>query len=50
MIDNLTDSDIEKIIDLTYLIIEVVTADREVMHFSDAMMTLTMIMQRSLRS
>jgi len=50
MINDLTDSDVEKIVDLTYLIIKVITADREVTRFSDATMTLTMIMQRSLRS
>ncbi len=50
MIDDLIDSDVEKIVDLTYLIIEVVTADREVARFSDVTMTLMMIVQRSLRS
>jgi len=50
MINNLTDSNVEKIVDLTYLIIEVVTADKKVARFSDVMMTLTMIMQRSLQS
>jgi len=50
MIDDLTDSDVEKIVSLTYSIIKVVTADREVARFSGATMTLTMIMQRSLRS
>jgi len=50
MIDDLTDSDVKKIVDLTYSIIEVVTADRKVARFSDAMMILTMIMQRSLQS
>jgi len=50
MIDDLTDSDVEKMIGLTYSIIEVITADRRVARFSDATMTLTMIMQRSLQS
>ena len=43
MIDDLTDSKIEKIVDLTYSIIEVVTADNEVAtHLSDTTVTLTM--------
>jgi len=50
MIDDLTDSDVEKIVNLIYLIIEVVTADREVARFSDVMMTLMMIVQHSLQS
>ncbi len=50
MINDLIDSDVEKIVDLIYSIIEVITADREVTHFSDVMMTLMMIMQRSFQS
>ncbi len=50
MINDLTDSDVEKIVDLIYSIIKIITADKEVMRFSDAMMTLTIIMQRSLQS
>jgi len=44
----LTDSNVEKIVDLIYSIIKVITADKEVTRFSDAMMTLMMIMQRLL--
>ncbi len=43
MIDDLTDSEIEKIVDLTYSIIEVITADNEVAAcLSDTTVTLTM--------
>jgi len=50
MIDDLTDSEIEKIIDLTYSIIEVVTADNEVaMHLSDTIMTLMMTMMMTVQ-
>ncbi len=46
MIDDLTDLKIEKIVDLTYSIIKVITADNEVaMHLSDTTMTLTMTVQ-----
>ena len=46
MIDDLTDSEIEKIVDLIYLIIEVITADNEVAaHLSDTTVTLTMTVQ-----
>jgi len=48
MINDLTDSDVEKIVDLIYSIIEVIIADKKVIHFSDAMMILMMIMQRLL--
>ena len=50
MINDLTNLNVEKIVNLIYLIIEVIIADREVMHFSDVIMTLTMIMQRLLQS
>jgi len=55
MIDDLTDSEIEKIVDLTYSIIEVVTADNEVaVRLSGTtvtlMMTVMMIVRRLLRN
>jgi len=49
MIDDLADSEIEKMIDLTYSIIEIIT-DNEVMCLSDMTVTLMMTVQRSLRS
>jgi len=43
MIDDLTDLKVEKIVDLTYLIIKVVTANNEVAaHLSGMTVTLTM--------
>ncbi len=55
MINDLTNSEVEKIVDLTYLIIKVIIVDNEVAaHLSDMivtlMMTITMIVQRLLRS
>jgi len=46
MIDNLIDSEIEKIVDLTYSIIKVVIADNEVAAcLSDTTVTLMMTVQ-----
>ncbi len=46
MINDLTDSEIEKIVNLTYSIIKVITADNEVaMHLSDTTVTLMMTVQ-----
>ncbi len=46
MINNLTDSEIEKIVNLTYSIIEVIIADNEVAaHLSDMTVTLIMTVQ-----
>ncbi len=46
MIDDLTDSEIEKIVNLTYSIIEVIIADNEVAtHLLDTTVTLMMTMQ-----
>ncbi len=46
MIDDLTDSKVEKIVDLIYSIIEVIIADNEVaMHLSDITVTLMMTVQ-----
>ncbi len=46
MIDDLTDSEVEKIVDLIYSIIEVITADNEVTAcLSDTTVTLMMTVQ-----
>jgi len=46
MINDLTNSKIEKIVDLTYSIIEIIIADNEVaIHLSDMTVTLMMTMQ-----
>ncbi len=51
MINDLTDSEVEKIVDLTYSIIEVVTADNEVAaHLSGTTVTLMMTVRSWLRS
>jgi len=43
MINDLTDSEVEKIVNLTYSIIEVITADNKVAaHLSDTIVTLMM--------
>ncbi len=42
MIDDLTDSDVEKIVDLTYSIIKVVTDNEVATHLSDTTETFTM--------
>jgi len=46
MIDDLSDSKVKKMIDLTYLIIKVIIADNEVaVHLSDTTVTLMMTVQ-----
>jgi len=50
MIDDFAYSEIEEMINLTCSIIEVIIADKKVTRLSDITVTLTMTVQRSLRS